>query len=144
MIGTDHVDAQGRGPVFVTDLVPRHHINKHRIIDQGVDAPELLESLFHHGVDALATRHVGGDGQRLSAPLRDRLRHLLAGGGVDLGDDNTPSLRAEVLGVGLSDSVTAARDDDDWLIHSNAPPVPRFRARPQSPPPDQPPAGCRA
>src|SRR6478736_6536835 len=117
LAGVQHavqVDGDRAVPVFRVGVDERAGLVPAGVVDQDIDAPELLDDPADHRLDALAIGDVGADRDG----ARQRVRRFFGAGLVQVGDDDGRPLRGQLAGDGLADTLTIVRAADRAGIHS--------------------------
>src|SRR4029079_15094080 len=82
------------------------------VVDQDIDAAELLDDPADHRLDALTVGDVGADRDG----TRQRVRRFLGAGLVQVGDDDGRPLRGQLAGDGPADTLAATGHDRDLVL----------------------------
>jgi hypothetical protein len=86
------------------------------VVDQDVEATELLADLREDALDLLHLADVAGDGGGLTALGGDGVGHGLAAVDLTAGHDHVSTLLGQQLGDGLADAAAGAGNEGDLAV----------------------------
>jgi len=110
-------DAGDRAPVLEGHVLDRLFLAKRGVVDQIVDAAELFQRGFRHGVDGGCVDHVGDGDHRLTTLTLDVLDDALTFGAVvPHVDHHGAARRGELQRHLAADAAAGAGDDRDAAL----------------------------
>src|SRR5690606_21557760 len=86
------------------------------VVDQDVEAAELLADLREHGLDLLHLADVAGDRSGLAAGSVDGVGNRLATVDLAAGNDHVRALLGQQLGDGFADAAAGAGNEGDLAV----------------------------